>query len=59
VPEWCHGMIVTYVVARERATSDAAAQRGANVYFELYREAKRMLRRNLGEADAYRLENCF
>lgn len=57
VPEYCHGLIVTYVVARERATSDPSTQRGANVYFELYEAGKRALRPNLSEADASRFVN--
>ena len=57
LPEWCHGLIVTYVVGRERATSDPSTQRGANIYFEIYHAAKRGMRTGLGEADRYRLEN--
>jgi len=59
VPEWCHGMIVTYVVARERVGGDPNTQRGANIYFQLYRDAKRSLRRDIGEADACRILNRY
>lgn len=49
-PEYTHGLIVSYVVARERASQDPSMQRGANVYFELYNAGKRTLKSNLGEA---------
>lgn len=57
LPEWCHGLIVTYCVARERSTADPSMQRGANVFFELYQDGKRRLRRNLGEPDTYKIIN--
>ncbi len=57
VPEICHGLIVTYVVGRERASGDASTQRGANVYFELYRAGKMRLRSDLAEADAFAFRN--
>lgn len=57
LPEYCHGMIVTYVVARERASADPATQRGASLYFELYQAAKRRLRAVRGEADCYQIQN--
>jgi len=57
LPAYCHGLIVTYVVARERASADPSVQRGANVYFELYNAGKRGLRAALGEQDAYAITN--
>jgi len=57
IPEHAHGLIVSYVVGRERATSDPSMQRGGNIYFELYNEGKRNLRPHLGERDNYELRN--
>ena len=57
LPGFCHGMVVTYVVARERASADPSMQRAANVYFELYSAGKRSLRASLGEPDRCRFEN--
>lgn len=57
VPEYAHGLIVSYVIARERATSDPSMQRGGNIYFEMYNDGKRKLRSNLGEPDNYEIRN--
>lgn len=57
LPSYAHGLIVTYVVARERASQDPSVQRGANVYFELYNSGKRGLRASLGEPDKYQIVN--
>lgn len=57
IPLHLHSLITTYVVARERASTDAGNQRGANVYFELYNAGKRSIRSNVGEADAYTIKN--
>ena len=59
VPAYCHGLIVTYVVARERSSQDPSMQRGANIYFELYNAGKRELRTNLGAGagGAYQIKN--
>lgn len=57
LPESTHGLIVSYVIGRERATSDPSMQRGGNIYFELYNEGKRNLRPHLGERDNYELRN--
>ncbi len=57
VPEICHGLIVTYVVGRERASGDVTTQRGANVYFEIYRAGKMRLRADLAEADSFAFRN--
>ena len=57
LPAHCQGLIVTYVVGRERASGDVSTQRGAQVYFELYQAGKRQLRPHRGEQDAYRIEN--
>ena len=57
LPDQAHSLIVTYVVARERAAQDASSQRGANVYFELYNAGKRELSKNLGDPESYKIKN--
>ncbi len=57
LPEACQQLIVTYVVARERASGDAASQRGANVYFQLYETGKLKLREHMGGKEAYEIRN--
>lgn len=57
LPEACQQLIVTYVVARERASGDAASQRGANVYFQLYETGKLKLRAHMGGNEAYKIRN--
>lgn len=49
IPEHMHGLIVTYVVARERASGDVTTQRGANIYMQLYEAGKTSLRPNRDE----------
>ena len=50
-------LIVTYVVARERASGDAANQRGGNIYFQLYEAGKSKLRPHMGADDSYLIRN--
>lgn len=57
VPEWCHGLIVTYVVGRERASGEVNLQRGGNVYFQMYEAGKRQIRPHPGDGAAHRLVN--
>ena len=57
LPEHCHPLIVTYVVGRERASGDPSAQRGANVYFQMFHTGKNALRSHLGDAENYRILN--
>ena len=57
LPEHCHGALVTYAVARERAAGDATA--AAQAGFALYAQMRRALRPHCGEADVYRLENVY
>ncbi|MDL2259227.1 hypothetical protein LJC42_08820 [Eubacteriales bacterium OttesenSCG-928-K08] len=57
LPAACHKSVVTYVVARERASADPSMQRGANLYFEIYNADKRRLRAMLGEPDSYEFFN--
>ena len=57
LPPRCHGLIVSYVVGRERAAGDVNIQRGGNIYFQMYETGKAALRSHLGEAESYRLLN--
>ncbi len=57
LPEVCQPLIVTYVVARERSSGDPAAQRGANIYYQLYEAGRQRLRPHLGEAECFRIRN--
>lgn len=57
LPSWCHGLIVCYVVGRERAAGDVSLQRGGNIYFQMYETGKASLRPHMGEAESYRLLN--
>lgn len=57
LPEWCHGALISYAVGRERASGDAASIAAARACFELYNAAKRLMRANRGEMDAYAIVN--
>ena len=59
LPEWSHSALIAYVVGRERASGDAMSIKAASACFELYHAAKRNLRANVGEMDAYRLQNIY
>ncbi|MBO4385304.1 MAG: hypothetical protein J5854_07825 [Clostridia bacterium] len=57
LPEHAHGLIVTYVVGRERMAGDVGTQRGANIYLSMYEAAKSKLRPHVGEPAAYEIVN--
>ena len=57
LPEWMHGLVVCYIVARERASGDASLQRGCNIYFQMYEAGKRSIRPHLGDPGSYKLLN--
>lgn len=59
LPPTAHGLIVGYVVARERMAGDPASQRGANVYLSMYEAAKAKLRPHVGDAESYKLINRY
>lgn len=59
LPAHCHGLIVTYVVARERMSGDRSTQAGSNIYFELYQTGKAKLRPHVGDPAAYRIINKY
>ena len=44
LPSSVHGLIVTYVVGRERMAGEVNTQRGANLYLSMYEAAKAKLR---------------
>lgn len=43
IPEYMHGLIVSYVVARERMSGDTSTQKGYSAYMEMYEMAKMRL----------------
>lgn len=57
IPEWMHGLIVSYVVGRERAAGDVSLQRGGNIYFQMYEAGKAAIRPHLGGEDSQRIVN--
>ena len=59
LPEHTHGLIVSYVVAKERMAGDTSTQRGANIYLTMYEAAKARLRPHMGDGASYRLINRY
>lgn len=57
--ESVHGLIVTYVVGRERLTGDVTTQKSGNIYLSMYENAKAKLRRLHGEPDNYQIINKY
>ena len=57
LPAHTHGLIVSYMVGRERMAGDASTQRGANIYLSMYEAAKSRLRPHLGDDGSYRIIN--
>lgn len=57
LPAWCHGLIVCYVVGRERASGDVSQQRGGNIYFQMYESGKAALRPHVGAPKSYAILN--
>lgn len=57
LPEYAHGALAAYAVARERAAGDASVS--AQTGFALYRQMRRALRPSCGELDSYRIENAY
>ncbi len=52
-----HGLIVTYVVGRERMAGDVSTQYGGDIYLSMYEAAKRRLRPHMGETDSFKIRN--
>ncbi len=57
LPEHAHGLIVSYVVGRERMAGDVSTQRGANIYLSMYEAAKAKLRPHVGAHERYEIVN--
>lgn len=59
IDEEFHGLIVSYIVGRERMSGDVSTQRGANLYLSMYESSKNKLRRHKGESDSYTIFNRY
>ena len=59
LPEHAHGLIVSYVVGRERMAGDVSTQRGANIYLSMYEAAKARLRPHYGDRGSYTIVNRY
>lgn len=59
LPPYTHGLIVNYVVGRERMAGDTSTQRGANIYLSMYEAAKSRLRPHIGDGESYRIVNRY
>ena len=59
LPAWSHGAIISYAVGRERAAGDSMSINAARACFEIYFSAKRNMRSNCGECDAYRIVHKY
>ena len=59
LPEHTHGLIVSYVVGRERMAGDVSTQRGANIYLSMYEAAKAKLRPHVGSHERYEIVNRY
>lgn len=59
LPLHTHGLIVSYMVGRERMAGDASTQRGANIYLSMYEAAKARLRPHPGDAASYLIYNRY
>lgn len=59
LPAHTHGLIVSYVVGRERMAGDVSTQRGANIYLSMYEAAKSRLRPHVGDSESYRIVNRY
>ena len=54
-----HGLIVSYLVGRERMGGDVTTQSGGNIYLSMFENAKARLRKHRGGTDSYRFENRY
>ena len=59
LPEHTHGLIVSYMVGRERMAGDTSTQRGANIYLSMYEAAKSKLRPHVGDRGSYEIINRY
>ncbi|MBO4848159.1 MAG: hypothetical protein J5586_03300 [Clostridia bacterium] len=59
LPAHTHGLIVSYIVGRERMAGDVSTQGGANIYLSMYEAAKAKLRPHFGAPDSYMIKNRY
>lgn len=59
LPEHTHGLIVSYMVGRERMAGDTSTQRGANIYLSMYEAAKARIRPHMGDRSYYGIINRY
>lgn len=59
LPIYVHGLIVCYVIARERMAGDVNTQRGSDIYLSMYEMAKAKLRPHMGEPESYMIVNRY
>ncbi|MBR3381627.1 MAG: hypothetical protein IKG85_01115 [Clostridia bacterium] len=59
LPAHTHGLIVSYVVGRERMSGDVSTQRGGNIYLSMYEASKSKLRPHVGDSESYRIVNRY
>ncbi len=57
LPAHTHGLIVSYMVGRERMAGDVSTQRGANIYLSMYEAGKNKLLPHPGDSESYRIFN--
>ena len=59
LPEWSHGALISYAVGRERAAGDNMSISAARACFEIYNAAKRRMRADFGEFDAFNILRSY
>ncbi len=59
LPAVCDPLIVLYMVARDRAHGDAAAQNGSKLRLSLYEAQKRRLKLDFDEPSGCRIQNYY
>ncbi|MBO4563504.1 MAG: hypothetical protein J5772_07825 [Clostridia bacterium] len=59
LPAHTHGLIVDYIVARERMAGDVSTQGGANIYLSMYEAKKAKLRPHFGAQETYAIFNRY
>lgn len=59
IPERLHGLLVTYICAREYTTNDEVTQTRAKHFYDLYHAGKTRAEKAYGEPEAYALYNKY
>ena len=57
LPVHTHGLMVFYIVGRERMAGDPSTQSGSSIYMSMYEAAKARLRPGVGNFSSYRIVN--